>query len=161
MLGNVHIEQFSTGATRPPSLRAQRHCQNNTACTSFGTMDFGASIFWLSIKIKFLCNLGPGMVFWGCCYCPATCCHMSGRPGVQVIIHGPGTEKVPLFMPSQGARKQCPILEQQEALFPSFSVLLLLFWPWGEGEGAGCMLEEGSNQLQPSRAAVGPPLRDE
>ena len=36
-------------------------------------------------------NAGLGLYFGDADYCPASCCHMSGGSGIQVIIHGTWT----------------------------------------------------------------------
>ena len=113
-------------------IRPSVFCENNAlvrttrgvGSATFGTMKFGASIFWLSMKIKF------SSVMWGCgwpfgetYYCPAICCHTSGCPGVQIIPHGPGTKVVPLLVFFQGVRAQRPCQSSRRRCFRRFQSL--------------------------------------
>ena len=77
-------------------------CENNApvktalgvVSATFGAVEFDVSIFWVSLKMKFLLRFGAGdSGLTG--DCPATGCHTSGRPGVQVIAQRRGPEAVP------------------------------------------------------------------
>ena len=88
-----------------PSARANNALVTTTrggVSAPFGTL------FWRSLKIKFSCNLGPGMAFWRCGVLPR---HLLPHVGLSRRVGHqtwPGTGVVPLPVSSEGARQQRP-----------------------------------------------------
>ena len=120
------IESYSKGRNPPPPPLC-------TAPQLPGPLNSALSFLGVHEDQVFSLILGWGWYFGDVEYCPATCCHTCGCPGVQVIIHGPGMEVVPLPVSSQGARNHRPCQNSRRRCFrPPFSVLLSLFSQGGQ-----------------------------
>ena len=109
-----------------PPCKNKSPCQNNMSC---------------SVRNFFSCDLGLGMVFGDTDYC-AACCHMCGCPCVQTIVHGLGTEVVPMLVSSEGARKTTPLSDQQEVGFSVIFGAIIIIVTRDEGQrGVRCWIK--------------------